>query len=112
MKVVVIALKKKERTALQGIVDEIRSANEMMLRGGSIANEQRRALWEMLNGMYPKDKGINRTFDYENFEMSYFVPSTKQEKYKMLKEKAVKDRDFEKASEYRDLEKKEQEKGK
>ena len=108
MKAVVIALKKKERTALQGIVDEIRSANEMMLRGGSIANEQRRALWEMLNGMYPKDKGINRTFNYENFEMSYFVPSTKQEEFKMLKEEAVTNKDFELAARYRDLERKEQ----
>lgn len=108
MKAVVVKLKVKERKALDGVVSEILAANEMMTRAGKILAEQRPMLWEMLNGMYPKDKGAAKTFNYQNFEMSYFVPSTKQEEFKMLKEEAVTNKDFELAARYRDLERKEQ----
>ena len=110
MKAKVIVLKKNERKALAGIVNAILSANEMMERAGRILAERRPEMWDKLNGMYPKDKEATRTFNYENFELSYFVPTTKQEKYKALKEKAINDKDFETAAKWRDLEKTEKDK--
>ena len=107
MRAVVIKLKVAERKALQGAVDQIQAANEMMLRAGKILTDQRKDLWDLLNGMYPKVMGVKATFNYEDYELSYFVPSTKQEEYKALKEKAIEDRDYEEAARWRDLEKKE-----
>ena len=112
MRAVVIKLKVAERKALAGAVDQIQAANEMMLRAGKILTDQRKDLWDLLNGMYPKVMypkvmGVKATFNYEDFELSYFVPSTKQEEYKALKEKAIEDRDYEEAARWRDLEKKE-----
>ena len=105
MKAVVIKLKKKERKALEAIVNNIKAGQQMLLEGGKILDENRSNLWKEVRGMYPKlPETRDVSFSYEDYELRYFVPSNKAEAYRILKEEAVRNKDFEKAAKYRDLE--------
>lgn len=106
MKAVVIALEPKERKAIQGIVDRLKEGKVMMREGADTVQREEKKLWDALNGMYPLTKGIDKSYEYENYEIRYFEPTTEIERIKALKEKAIKDNDWEMASAFRDQEKK------
>ena len=106
MKAVIVALTVEERKAIQGIVDKIQRGKVMMEEGAAVVGKTEKELWEMLHGLYPAAKGIDKTFEYVNFEIRYFEPTTEIERIKQLKEKAIKDNDWEMAAKYRDTERK------
>ncbi len=108
MKAVIISLKKEERKVLEGTVNNLNAGKAMLLEGAKLYRESEKRMWDKLNALYPQKEESDRSFNTEDYEIRCWVATTKQEKYKMLKEKAIIDKDFEGAAKYRVLERKEQ----
>jgi len=108
MKAVVLTLKPKECKAIEAIVTQLKAGRTMMYEGAKLLSDNERMLWDRLNMLYPSiSEYKDKKFCYENFEVTYFEPENKKEEYKLLKEKAVQNQDFELAAKYRELERNE-----
>jgi uncharacterized protein YtpQ (UPF0354 family) len=103
-----IRLKAKEKKALAAIVEMLKNGETMMRERAAIVNKFRPKMWTLLLEMYPaKENEIDRSYDYETGELRFFVSSEMSKYYRILKEWAIKDSNWQKVEYYRDLEKKE-----
>lgn len=109
MKPVIIKLNEEQRKGLQAIVENLRGAKSAMIEAGKVHCDYSQKLWEYLYDWFPQTKKFNGTqdasFEFENYEIRYFVPDKKSEEFKLLKESAIKAQDWEKAAMYREQEK-------
>jgi len=104
------ALSGDERKALEAIINNVKAGKKMMKDGAILANENEARLWGRLNDLHPLENIRDKSFDFEDFEIIGFECNKEVERLKKLKEQAILDKDWEKAAEYRELERKEKEK--
>jgi len=107
MKANIIELKPKEKKAITIICEKMKVYEIMMetgSRGFGIAQDK---LWKTLHGLYPEVEGQRDvSFNFKSKEIRFFSETEAVKRYRELKEKAIKDHEFHKAAEYRDLERK------
>lgn len=113
MKTVVVKLKKNEIKFLKPVCEKIQSCQNMVVKLSGEVLEREKTLWNYLRKVYPECSEGSANYNYEKYELTYKVSDEDDKQLeilKELKEKAIKEMDFEAASRYRNEEAKLREK--